>query len=141
MSRAEQHPNPEQSELSAAQKAIKEVADEIFLTEPKENDMNVVRYNVDVPAPEVEEQLRESCYADLLLKDGDSLSAKQPDKYWGDLGLYIGQATPTEVEVQSWCWDLDDNHQPIKPVGTKEPSLWGRQLDIRLWYSNGDQSA
>jgi hypothetical protein len=140
MSGEEQQTNPE-AELSLSQAAIKELADEMLALRPEGYDMNVIHFAVDQPAQDVEEKLKEYSFSDLLLKDGDSLSADPPNSYHHDLGLYIGQAQPYAVEVRAWGWDYDADSNPIK-VGDQKPVVqWGRNLEIKIWYSNDDQAA
>jgi hypothetical protein len=97
----------------------------------------------------VQARLRASSLGDLMLKDGDSLSAPPSNDYHPDLNLYVGQARLVGVGVRAWGWEHDkyriDPNGPDKPPydiidypGEKD---WAHKLGIRLWYSNGRHKA
>jgi hypothetical protein len=133
---------PAKPELTPSQLALKELADEILALRPEGYKANLIQFPVNLPPEDVEQKLKKLSISDLLLKDGDSLSADPPNRYWGDLDLYVGKAQVIQSDVRTWGWDYDIGGNSIKPgEDSREVGSWGRQIDIRLWYSSEEQEA
>jgi hypothetical protein len=141
MSGAETETSQQQPEILPSQLAVKQLADEMLELRRPDVDMSIMRLNVDIPPAELESLLSSYSFSDLLLKEGDSLSADPPDKYWTDLNLYIGQAKPFATEIRAWGADMDSEQKLVILGGDEPVMIWGRQLEVKVWYTNGDQTA
>lgn len=136
--------SPPKAELTPAQQAVKQLADEML--EFKDPGWNVMPFVVDMDPQEVEQKLRNCSVADILLKDGDSLSAVHTSEYEPELDLFIGKAQLYRPEIKAWGWDYDLDGAPIRdnPAGAAPDTvvgMWGRRLEVILHFSNGKQIA
>lgn len=142
-------PKPQDPELLPCQVQIKDLCNEILALKPEQNDLTFWDIRSKADGEEVQERLRVSSLADLMLKDGDTLSLPESNEHYPDLGLYVGKVALVGVSVRAWGWDYDKHR--IDPNGPEEPPYkiiyypgeqdWTRQLDISLHYSNENQSA
>lgn len=145
-----QGPRPQDPELSASQVAMKSLCDEVLALKPEH--LHFVNFEDVISGAnpsEVQERLRASSLGDLMLKDGDSLSAIRTSDYYPDLDLFVGGARLVGVGVRAFGWE--DDKRRIDPNGSDKPPYdiidypgekdWIHQLDIKLWYSNGKQEA
>ncbi len=134
--------------LTRAQLAVKALTDRA-LAEKRTKQLTFVDFRIAEAATSLERKVRRCAVADILLQDGDSLSAPDSGGYYPDLNLHVGPATLVAVELRVWGWEYDkyriDPNGPDKPPydvlefpGEKD---WARQLDIRIWYSNGKEAA
>jgi hypothetical protein len=128
--------------ITPAQEAISNTTDELLATLEQRHDFTPDSFAISMPPEEVEELLRKSSVADLLLKEGDSLSADPPNEHWRDLDLYVGRAQVVGACVRAWVYDYDRDWHHIRPTEeSKEVAFWSRRLEVQLSYQNGIQTA
>lgn len=142
-------PKPQDPELLLCQVQIKTLCDEILAHMPEQYLLTFWDIHAKADGNDIQEKLRASSIGDLLLKDGDTLSAPGNHEYYPDLRLYVGKAALIGVSVRAWGWEYDKHR--INPNGPDKPPYdiiyypgeqdWTRQLDISLHYSNGNQAA
>jgi len=139
---------PIDPDLTPAQEALKAFTDEVLALKTP----NLATWFDVIPSVDPEEvqvKLRASMLGELMLQDGDSLSAVPPDDYHRDLGLFVGQATLISVGLRIYDWDA--NKYRVNPITSKPGNIdvveiqgekdWSRKAEIRLWYSNWPQEA
>jgi len=144
-----QAPKLQDPELTPSQLAVKELCDDILSLRSEPVDLTCEGFATRLDPEEVQQRLRDSSLGDLMLKDGDSLSAMQTDDYQPELGLFVGQAKLLHAQVVAWGWDYDkrrvDPSGPDKPpytiIGYPGEKDWIHQLDVSLWYSNEEHEA
>jgi len=142
-------PKPQNSELTQSQMAMKDLCDEILALRPEQTNLTYNDIKSSADPEKIQERLRASLLGDLMLKDGDSLSASPTDEHHPDLDLYVGQAELIQAGVRAWGWEYDKHR--IDPDGPTEPPYdiidypgekdWIHQLDIKLWYFDADELA
>ena len=135
---------PQDPELLACQKAIKDLSEEILAMKPQDVMLTFWDAASAANPNNVQDKLRASSLGDLMLKDGDTLSVPTPNDYYPDLGIYVGSAALTHVTVRAWGWDFHKTR--IDPNGPDKPPYdiieypgetdWSRQLDVSLHYAN-----
>ena len=139
----ESEPLPQDTELNATQIATKELADEILALKPERLLTSVIT-SVSTEPNEVLERLQRTSASELLLGEGESLSAVSPSDYQPDLGLFVGEAKLTHVEIAAAGWDYDkvrkhpDTEEFIEFPGEQD---WLRQVSVRLWYAQDGRRA
>jgi hypothetical protein len=115
--------------LTPAQIGLRDISAEILSLKPEGNPRSFWSVPFQVDPHDVERKLKESSIADIMLKDGDSLSSIEPiGQHTPELGLYIGQAQLICGNLTAWLWELENDE-------------WSRQVDIRLRYTNGENQA
>lgn len=142
-------PKPQDPDLTASQKAIKSLCDDILALKPADSPLTFEGFATKVSPELVQECLRSSSVGDLMLSDGDTLSAVSTSDHYPELGLFIGQAELVGVEVRAWGWE--DRKCRIDPNGPKQAPYdliyypgekdWMHELDIILIYSDGKNTA
>lgn len=127
---------------------LKELADAILARKPPGSPLAFVHCSVEVDPVQLEKVIRQSSFGSLLLCRGASLSAPQSD-YYPDLNLFASTQFLCAVELSAWGREYDKYR--VDPKGPSVPPYrikdypgqkdWARQVDIRLWYSNGTEEA
>lgn len=142
-------PKPQDPELLACQVEMKKLCDEILALKPERIQLTYWDVAAQADPLEVQQRLRESAFGDLMLQDGDTLSAPTTSEHHPDLNLFVGQAQLWGVTVRAWSWEYDKHR--INPNGPDKPPYdiikypgekdWTKQLDVSLHYTNGKQTA
>lgn len=107
-------------------------------------------FRIEMNPSEILERLRQSSLRDLLLEDGQSLSAQpQPHPRQPDLGLIVGEAPLQEVTIFHRYWD-EDKVRLIKKDPPEVPPYnvieypgekdWTREIGIEIWFGNDKKS-
>lgn len=147
---AEQAPKPKDPELTPSQAAIKALCDEILALRPQPPEVTFEDVLGTMDPEQIQDRLRQSSLGDLLLQDGETLSAHHSmDGHYPELNLFIGQAKLIAVTVRAWGWEYDKRR--INPNGPTTPPYdiidypgekdWLHELDVMLWYSNDEHTA
>jgi hypothetical protein len=139
---------PKDPELLKSQEFIKSLSESI-LEYKKYSALTFADLLTSVTADEVYNKLLASSIGEIMLKDGESLSASKVNDRYPELGLIIGKAELVAVNLRAWGW-YDDKHR-IDKNGPDTPPYdiidypgekdWIHQLDISFWYSNGKTEA
>lgn len=140
---------PPDPPLLPMQLAVKSVCDEILKFKPLKSQLSFVTLASALNPRDIQARLRRSGVGDLLLKDGDSLSAVETSDYYENLDLYVADARLSAVNLRAWGWEFakyranqDNNtHPPFGLLVYPDERDWSCQLDICLWYSNSRHSA
>lgn len=135
--------------LLPLQLAVKSACDDILKLKHVKSQLSFITIPSTLDPGDIQERLRASGIGDLMLRDGDSLSAVGDGGYHEDLELYVGGSNLIAVEVRAWGWTFAKYR--INPDGPQQPPYdvltypgekdWSRKLDVRLWYSNAKHSA
>src|SRR5690606_26433371 len=80
---------------------------------------------------------------------GESLSMPQPNERYPDLGLVVGDSALIGVGLRAWGWEMEKYRVDENDTSISANSItyfpgeqdWLRQLDILLFYSNGNHIA
>lgn len=136
-------------ELTPAQQEIKSITDEVLAMKPERFSLTYWDVATSVPPQEIHDRLQATAASALLLDEGESLSARQPNDYWPDLKLNASAETLKWVSMRAWGWEYEKVR--INPEGPNVPPYdvltfpgqtdWSRQLDICLGYANEQQTA
>lgn len=136
-------------DLTPGQHEIKNITDEILRQKPAGYTMTYWDIATTVGPQEVLDKLSATAAGQLVLAEGESLSAPHPNEHWPDLQLYATRAALKWVSLRAWGWEYEKVR--IDPEGPSSPPYdiltfpgetdWSRQLDISLGYANDEQSA
>lgn len=127
------HERAVRPELTPEQIAIKELGDQLLAMRP-EHEANVT-ISCAVKAKEVEERIKSSPLARLLLPEGASLL----EPYWYGVkpknDLIVGEVEPKGVQLRGWGFNVSESGEHIiyGPIdgSTRE---WSRTLEIMIGY-------
>lgn len=138
-------------ELLTCQVAFKKLSDEILDVESRPTFMKIFKgFKIEVNPSEILERLRQSSLRDLMLEDGQSLSAQpQPHPRQPDLGLIVGEAPLDGITVSHMYWDEDKFRTVLKDPPAVPPydvieypgeRDWTREIGIDIWFGDKKKS-
>lgn len=144
---------PRDPALLGVQEFLKDVADEILEQRGEGSPALYYETRVDADPVEVQTRLRATdifpTLGQIMLADGDSLSAVPPNGRQGDLDLYVADDNLKGVSVRAW--GREDEKARFVTIGDQGPrenfvvfkdeTDWARSLFVKLHYDNGQQRA